>query len=152
FDKLLSGVREQWKIQIQNFQSEVSAAISSEKATCEKLRKDIERVEADRAAFNSQPDVIESRRQLGEVNQQTEKLQGDVDRARGLEAKLLSICERKGIDPHAEPESVPAPGPAVWEGYQKVRKDERAGKAPAGAAIAYWRTHEAELRAYADSV
>jgi hypothetical protein len=99
FKSLCAGIRRAWAEQSQRVQSQIGAAISAEKVECEKIRKDIERIEADRQAFNSSPEVIEIRRKGEELNRQTAKLTNEIAHSRKLESMLTNLCDRKGIDP-----------------------------------------------------
>ncbi len=145
FTSLSEGIRAAAVEQASQVRSQIDAAVSD----CEKLRKDIERVQAERQAFNSQSDVIESRRKVGELNQQIEKLQGECAHASLLELKLLGLCQLNGIDPTRELTGGVAAatrGEALWMEYQSLKASSP------GEASAFLRKHESELRRYSASL
>jgi hypothetical protein len=105
FAKLLSVIREEFRAQLQQFQSEAAARVATDEAECSAIRKDIQRVEAERRAFNSRPDVIEVRQKGEKLNRQITTLQDEIALCRKLESMLLIRCEKLGIDPNSPVQS-----------------------------------------------
>jgi septal ring factor EnvC (AmiA/AmiB activator) len=143
--RLCAMIRAEWQ-KITKLQSELAET----NRQIAGIRQQLLALEAERENFNSQPAVIEARKLRENANEQISTLQREVSHSRRLENLLVTECRRRGIDPDWNPKSTP--DNSVYSQYEKMLADEKAQKVTPGSALAFFRSHESQLRVYAKSL
>ena len=131
-----------WKANWQAYRElQIQSALTAE------LEEKLAGIQAERAALNVEPELVA----LREAEQQSLNLRSEIAHNRKLATALERLCSLHGIDPTLD-RSLPAAQKNIWNDYQAVLANERAGKVCAGSSFAFYKKHSGELHDYAASV